>query len=53
VAAPIFKSTGFEASILATAGIGVINVFMAVVGMNLIDRVGLKPLLPSGLVGMG
>lgn len=50
----IFESTGFEASasILATAGVGVVNVAMTVVGMFLVDRVGRKTLLLVGLVGM-
>jgi sugar porter (SP) family MFS transporter len=50
----IFETTGFEASasILATTGIGVVNVAMTVVGMSLVDRAGRKTLLLYGLVGM-
>ena len=50
----IFETTGFQASasILATAGIGVVNVAMTVVGMSLVDRAGRKTLLLYGLVGM-
>lgn len=50
----ILETTGFEASasILATAGIGVVNVVMTVVGMSLVDRAGRKTLLLFGLVGM-
>ncbi|QCS45013.1 sugar porter family MFS transporter [Natrinema versiforme] len=50
----ILESTGFEdtASILATAGIGVVNVVMTIVAVLLIDRVGRRPLLLSGLSGM-
>ncbi|ELZ92585.1 sugar porter family MFS transporter [Haloferax volcanii] len=50
----ILESTGFEssASILATVGIGVVNVVMTVVAVVLIDRRGRRPLLSVGLAGM-
>ncbi|WP_459887794.1 sugar porter family MFS transporter [Halostagnicola bangensis] len=50
----ILESTGFEdtASILATVGIGAINVVMTVVAVLLIDRTGRRPLLLTGLAGM-
>ena len=39
-------------AILATAGIGLVNVIMTVVSMWLIDRVGRRPLLLIGIAGM-
>jgi sugar porter (SP) family MFS transporter len=39
-------------AILATAGIGLVNVVMTVVAMLLIDRVGRRPLLLGSLAGM-
>jgi sugar porter (SP) family MFS transporter len=39
-------------AILATAGIGLVNVFMTVVSMLLIERVGRRPLLLTGIIGM-
>ncbi|QFU82077.1 sugar porter family MFS transporter [Natronorubrum aibiense] len=50
----ILESTGFEdtASILATVGIGAVNVAMTVVAVLLIDRTGRRPLLLTGLAGM-
>ncbi|QLK24390.1 sugar porter family MFS transporter [Natrinema zhouii] len=50
----ILESTGFAdtASILATVGIGVVNVVMTVVAVLLIDRTGRRPLLLTGLGGM-
>ncbi len=50
----IIKSTGLQnsASILATIGIGIVNVLMTVVAILIIDRVGRKPLLLVGIAGM-
>jgi sugar porter (SP) family MFS transporter len=47
----IFKHAGLgsSASILATVGVGVVNMVMTVVGMNLVDRVGRRRLLITGV----
>ena len=47
----IFKHAGLgsSASILATVGVGVVNMLMTVVGMNLVDRVGRRRLLITGV----
>jgi sugar porter (SP) family MFS transporter len=39
-------------AILATAGIGLVNVLMTIVSMWLIDRLGRRPLLLAGIAGM-
>jgi len=50
----ILESTGFgsTASILATVGIGAVNVGITVVAISLVDRVGRRPLLLVGTGGM-
>jgi MFS transporter, SP family, galactose:H+ symporter len=51
----IFEFTGAKsasASIIATIGVGVVNVAMTVVALLLVDRVGRRPLLLIGLTGM-
>src|ERR1022692_5070879 len=51
----IIQSAGISSAsgaILATAGIGIVNVLMTIVSMWLIDRVGRRPLLLTGIAGM-
>ena len=54
--APIILQTAGISSasgaILATAGIGVVNVLMTVLSMRLVDRKGRRPLLLVGIAGM-
>jgi sugar porter (SP) family MFS transporter len=47
----IFEQSGFGTSsaILATVGVGVVNVVLTVVGMLLVDRLGRRPLLLGGV----
>ncbi|MDP4333324.1 sugar porter family MFS transporter [Curtobacterium sp. A7_M15] len=43
---------GSSASLLATVGLGVVNVVFTAVGMALVDRVGRRPMLLVGAIGM-
>ena len=52
----ILQMAGFESAqsaILGTVLIGVVNVVATVVSLLLLDRVGRRPLLLTGLIGMG
>ena len=51
----IFQFAGFPSAsvaILATAGVGVVNVALTIVALRLLDRAGRRPLLLYGLIGM-
>lgn len=51
----IFQFAGFpsaSAAILATAGVGVVNVALTIVALRQLDRAGRRPLLLYGLIGM-
>jgi MFS family permease len=51
----IFQAAGFysaQSSIIATAGVGLVNVLMTIVSIPLVDRLGRRPLLLSSLTGM-
>ncbi len=51
----IIQSAGISSAsgaILTTAGIGTVNVLMTLVSMWLIDRIGRRPLLLTGIAGM-
>jgi len=51
----IFQLAGLQshsAAILATAGVGVVNVLLTILALELLDRAGRRPLLLYGLIGM-
>ena len=51
----ILQAAGFNSAsgaILATAGVGVVNVSMTIIAMFLVDRAGRRPLLLVGIAGM-
>jgi sugar porter (SP) family MFS transporter len=51
----IFQLAGFSSaaqSILATAGVGLVNVLLTIVSLRLLDRIGRRPLLLAGVAGM-
>src|SRR5215831_19272720 len=51
----ILQAAGFSSAsgaILATAGVGVVNVGMTIIAMFLVDRAGRRPLLLVGIAGM-
>src|SRR5438045_3770550 len=51
----ILQTAGFNSAsgaILATVGVGIVNVGMTIFSMFLVDRVGRRPLLLAGIAGM-
>jgi len=51
----ILQTAGFNSAsgaILATVGVGVVNVGMTIIAMVLVDRAGRRPLLLVGIAGM-
>lgn len=51
----IFKLTGLTSNvvaILATAGVGLVNLLMTLLAIRFIDRLGRRPLLLTGITGM-
>jgi len=51
----ILQAAGFNSAsgaILATVGVGVVNVAMTIIAMFFVDRVGRRPLLLTGIAGM-
>lgn len=51
----IFKMAGFadaSSAILATLGVGIVNVIATIVALPLLDKLGRRPMLLTGLAGM-
>jgi MFS transporter, SP family, galactose:H+ symporter len=51
----ILQTAGFNSvsgAILATVGVGTVNVAMTILAMSLVDRAGRRPLLLAGIAGM-
>lgn len=51
----ILQTAGFNSAsgaILATVGVGIVNVAMTILAMSLVDRAGRRPLLLVGIAGM-
>jgi len=51
----ILQAAGFNSAsgaILATAGVGIVNVALTIIAMFLVDRAGRRPLLLAGIAGM-
>ncbi|MES1249673.1 MAG: MFS transporter, partial [Chitinophaga rupis] len=51
----IFESAGFgyDSALFQTALMGLVNLSFAVISMSLVDRLGRKPLMVIGSIGMG